>query len=336
MNDTAPLALTMGDPAGIGPDITLACWARRINRRLPPFYCIADPATLVDRAKRLGLDIPIAECTPGDAASAFAAALPVVDLNHPVSDTIGEADPTNAEAVLNSIRKAVGDVHAGLARAVVTNPVHKKSLYGAGFSFPGQTEFLGDLAAAWNAPRNCPVMMLASSKLRVIPATIHLPLRQAIEQLNTADLLDVIVTAADDLKSRFLIENPKIALSGLNPHAGEEGAMGREEIDIILPAIEAARARGVDVIGPLPADTMFHDEARKTYDVAITMYHDQALIPAKALAFDSAVNVTLGLPFVRTSPDHGTAFSLAGHGTANPDSLAAAIRLADEMTSRTG
>ncbi|HEV7634945.1 MAG TPA: 4-hydroxythreonine-4-phosphate dehydrogenase PdxA [Bradyrhizobium sp.] len=325
-----PLALTLGEPAGIGPDITIKAWLRRNELKLPPFYLLGDRDFLADRAKALGLDVKLAEVSAEDAREAFADALPVVATGHAATAKPGRPDDSSAEAALASIRQAVSDVVAGRAGAVVTNPVAKSVLYRAGFRHPGHTEFLGELAAdGGRTPQ--PVMMLWSPALAVVPATIHLPLRDAISQLSS----DLIVTTARivvaDMKTRFGFANPRLAVSGLNPHAGEDGSLGTEERTVVAPAVEILRGEGIDVRGPLPADTMFHDAARKTYDCAICMYHDQALIPIKTLAFEDAVNVTLGLPFIRTSPDHGTAFDIAGTGKANPSSLIAALRLAARM-----
>ncbi len=223
-------------------------------------------------------------------------------------------------------------MRAGVARAVVTNPIAKATLYEAGFRFPGHTEYLGELARRLGQRLRYPVMMIWSEALAVVPVTIHIALAEAPKAL-TRDLIVETARVVDrDLKSRFRLARPRLAVAGLNPHAGEGGAMGREEITTIAPAIEAMRAEGIDAFGPLPADTMFHAAARARYDVALTMYHDQGLIPVKTLAFDDGVNVTLGLPFVRTSPDHGTAFDIAGRGVANPASLIAALRLADRLT----
>jgi 4-hydroxythreonine-4-phosphate dehydrogenase len=325
-----PLALTSGEPAGIGPDITIQAWLRRNELKLPAFYLRGDRNLISDRAKTLGLKVRLADVRPEDALDAFAEALPVVATGHAATARPGQPDDTSAEAALASIRQAVGDVVAGRAAAVVTNPIAKKVLYRAGFRHPGHTEFLAELAAtAGHTPQ--PVMMLWSPALVVVPVTIHLSLREAIAQLSS----DLIVTTARivvaDLKTRLGLANPRLAVSGLNPHAGEDGSLGTEEKTIVAPAIEILRAEGFRIRGPLPADTMFHDAARKTYDCAICMYHDQALIPVKTLAFDDAVNVTLGLPFIRTSPDHGTAFDIAGTGKANPSSLIAALRLAARM-----
>ena len=243
----------------------------------------------------------------------------------------GRPDARNAAATIESIARAVRAVHDGAARAVVTNPIAKAVLYEAGFRFPGHTEYLGELAKDW-AEAAFPVMMIWSETLAVVPVTIHIPLSEAPRALS-ADLIVKTARVVDrDLRARFRIARPRLAVAGLNPHAGEGGAMGGEESTIIAPALGTLRAEGIDVMGPLPADTMFHPAARARYDVALTMYHDQGLIPVKTLAFDTGVNVTLGLPFVRTSPDHGTAFDIAGKGIANPSSLIAALKLADRLT----
>jgi 4-hydroxythreonine-4-phosphate dehydrogenase len=325
-----PLALTSGEPAGIGPDITLKAWLRRNELKLPPFYLLGDRDFIGRRAKTLGLDVKLADVSPGDALGTFADALPVVATGQAATARPGHPDDSSAAAALASIRQAVGDVVAGRASAVVTNPIAKSVLYRAGFRHPGHTEFLAELAAA-GAHTPQPVMLLWSPALAVVPVTIHLSLRNAIAQLSSELIVTTARIVAADLKSRFGLVHPRLAISGLNPHAGEDGSLGTEDRDIVAPAIEILRGDGIDARGPLPADTMFHEAARKTYDCAICMYHDQALIPVKTLAFDDAVNVTLGLPFIRTSPDHGTAFDIAGTGTANPSSLIAALRLAARM-----
>lgn len=231
---------------------------------------------------------------------------------------------------MTSIRQAVADVVSGKAGAVVTNPIAKNVLYRAGFRHPGHTEFLAELAAnGRQAPH--PVMMLWSPALAVVPVTIHLSVREALAQLSTDLIVSTARIVVSDMKARFGLAAPRLAISGLNPHAGEDGTLGREDIEIVAPAVEILRRAGIAARGPLPADTMFHEAARKTYDCAICMYHDQALIPIKTIAFEDAVNVTLGLPFIRTSPDHGTAFDIAGTGKANPASLIAALRLAARM-----
>src|SRR6202171_3285193 len=325
-----PLALTSGEPAGIGPDITIKAWLRRNELKLPPFYVLGDRDFLSRRASALGLDVKFADIGPEDAIAAFADALPVVATGHPATARPGQPDGTSADAAMASIRQAVAEVAAGRASAVVTNPIAKSVLYRAGFRHPGHTEFLAELAADGGiAPQ--PVMMLWSPALAVVPVTIHLSLREALAELSTDLIVSTARIAVADLKARFGLANPRLAVSGLNPHAGEEGSLGMEDIEVVAPAIEILRREGIAVRGPLPADTMFHEAARKTYDCAICMYHDQALIPVKTLAFDDAVNVTLGLPLIRTSPDHGTAFDIAGTGAANPSSLIAALRLAARM-----
>jgi 4-hydroxythreonine-4-phosphate dehydrogenase len=331
-----PLALTSGEPAGIGPDITIKAWLRRDELRLPPFYLLGDRDLLRDRAKALGLNVELADVRAEQALDTFADALPVVATGHPATARPGQPDHTSADAVLISIKQAAADVIAGRAGAVVTNPIAKSVLYRAGFTHPGHTEFLAELAATGGHAPPQPVMMLWSPALVVVPVTIHLALRDAIAQLSSELIVSTVRIVVVDLKSRFGIANPRLAVSGLNPHAGEDGSLGSEDQTIVAPAIEILRGEGIDIRGPLPADTMFHDAARKTYDCAICMYHDQALIPVKTLAFEDAVNVTLGLPFIRTSPDHGTAFDIAGTGKANPSSLIAALRLAARMAATQG
>jgi len=329
-----PLALTSGEPAGIGPDIAIAAWLRRDELNLPPFYLLGDRAFFAERAKWLGLKIELADACPEEALAAFSRALPVVATGENATARPGLPDATSANAALASIRRAVDDVVSGKAAAVVTNPIAKSVLYRAGFLHPGHTEFLAELAAKGRrAPQ--PVMMLWSPALAVIPVTIHVSLRDALAQLTTGLIVATARIAVADLKTRFGLSRPRLAVSGLNPHAGEEGSLGTEDIEIVAPAIDILRGDGIDIRGPLPADTMFHPAARKSYDCAICMYHDQALIPIKTIAFEDAVNVTLGLPFIRTSPDHGTAFDIAGTGKANPSSLAAALRLAARMAAAT-
>jgi 4-hydroxythreonine-4-phosphate dehydrogenase len=329
-----PLALTLGDPAGIGPDITLLAWTARTRETIPPFVLIGDKAVLATRARALGLSVPIAEVEEAsEAPGLFQEALPVLPITVGGPVTAGRPEKAAAPAVRSSIERAVSLVLHGAARAVVTNPISKAVLYGAGFSFPGHTEYLASLASAKGAPLH-PVMLLASPTLNVVPVTIHIPLKDVPGRLTSELILATIEITAKDLGRYFGLPRPRLAVSGLNPHAGEDGGLGREEIDIIAPAIEAARAKGLDVTGPHPADTLFHADARATYDAAICMYHDQALVPFKTLAFADGVNVTLGLPFVRTSPDHGTAFGIAGTGKASPLSLIEALRLASAMSDK--
>jgi 4-hydroxythreonine-4-phosphate dehydrogenase len=325
------LALTLGEPAGIGPDLTLAIWRRRAEFDVPAFYVVADPDFLARRTKRLGLYIPIAIVTPKSAAAAFSSALPVVPLDVAVSAEPGRPDQSSAPAAIASIRRAVADVIAGSAAAVVTNPVAKNVLYNSGFAEPGHTEFLAKLAQEATGKLLRPVMLLWSPELAVVPVTIHLPLREIFDRLTTALVVETARIVARDLARRFGLVHPRLAIAGLNPHAGEEGTLGDEDRTIVAPAVAQLVAEGIHARGPLPADSMFNEQARAGYDAALCMYHDQALIPIKTLAFDHAVNVTLGLPFVRTSPDHGTAFDIAGSGTADATSLLAALRLADRL-----
>ena len=327
---TTPIALTFGEPAGIGPDITIAAWLRRRELNLPAFYLIADGAFMKARAKALNADITFAETDAARAAHIFANALPIVPVGMSATAQPGKPDASSAPTAIAAIRHAVEDVAAGRASAVVTNPIAKSVLYKAGFSHPGHTELLAELASH-DGKTPMPVMMLWSPSLAVVPVTIHLSLRDAIANLTSDLIVKTARIVAADLKSRFGIANPRFAISGLNPHAGEDGSLGKEDQSIVAPAVATLRSEGIDVRGPLPADTMFHEAARKTYDCAICMYHDQALIPIKTIAFDDGVNVTLGLPFIRTSPDHGTAFDIAGTGRANPSSLIAALKLAARM-----
>jgi 4-hydroxythreonine-4-phosphate dehydrogenase len=330
-----PLALTLGEPAGIGPDLTLGLWQRRVELDLPAFYIIADPEFLKARARALGLDIALSVATPAQACAVFGRALPVVPLDLAVTAAPGKPDASSAPAAIASIRRAVADVMAGRAAAIITNPVAKNVLYRSGFAEPGHTEFLARLAAEATGKPVQPVMMLWSSELAVVPVTIHLPLKDVVAALTSDLIVQTGRIVAHDLRERFGVARPRIAVAGLNPHAGEAGAMGEEDVSIVAPAVAHLKAEGIDVLGPLPADTMFHERARTTYDVALCMYHDQALIPIKTLAFDHAVNVTLGIPFVRTSPDHGTAFDIAGTGKADPSSLIAALTLAARLAAST-
>jgi len=325
----APLALTMGEPAGIGGELALMAWMAR-RRGGPPFVAVDSPARLADLARRIGFDCPIREVAgPEEGAAAFGRHLPVIPLSVGVAADPGKPDPRNAAAVIESIERCVAFASSGRAAGIVTNPIAKSTLYGAGFRFPGHTEFLASLAGV---PRT--VMMLACPGLRVVPVTVHVPL-SSVPGLLTADLIvETAVIVDASLRRDFGVAAPRLAVAGLNPHAGEGGALGTEDRDVVAPAVERLRARGIDAIGPLPADTMFHARARDRYDAAVCMYHDQALIPLKTIGFDDGVNVTLGLPFVRTSPDHGTAFDLAGTGRARPDSLLAAMDVAHAMAAQ--
>ncbi|MFT3730832.1 MAG: 4-hydroxythreonine-4-phosphate dehydrogenase PdxA [Hyphomicrobium sp.] len=335
---SAALALTMGDPAGIGPELALRVWQDRKRDLIPAFALYADIDLIRGLARAAGFDAetviqPVANATA--AASIFESALPVVPVALAKPAVAGKPDVANGAATILSISEAVGEVAAGHASAVVTNPIAKSVLYDAGFKHPGHTEYLGALAQKfWPSAAAEPVMMIAAPMLRVVPVTIHVPLKDVPALLTTDKIVKCarIVDAA--LKRDFGIAAPRLAFAGLNPHAGEDGALGSEDRSVIEPAIRQLRAEGIDASGPFAADTMFHDAARKTYDAAIAMYHDQALIPIKTLAFDDGVNVTLGLPFVRTSPDHGTAFSIAGKGIASASSLKSALHLAASMSAR--
>jgi 4-hydroxythreonine-4-phosphate dehydrogenase len=328
------LALTIGEPAGIGCDIALAAWLLRRECNLPAFYVVADPQHVVGRARDIGIAVPIETMAPKDACTRFDAALPVVPLAERATAKPGHPDETSAAVSLASIRHAMRDVADGRAAAIVTNPIAKSVLYRAGFQDPGHTEYLARLAKEMMGIAATPVMMLWCDELAVVPVTIHVPLRAVPELLNADLIVETGRVVAHDLIHRFGIRSPRLAVTGLNPHAGEDGLIGDEERRVITPAIERLRASGVAVRGPLPADTMFHAAARRAYDAALCMYHDQALVAIKTLAFDEAVNVTLGLPFVRTSPDHGTAFDIAGTGRANPASLMASLKLAAQLAAR--
>ncbi|KQV11247.1 4-hydroxythreonine-4-phosphate dehydrogenase [Rhizobium sp. Root1203] len=326
-----PLALSQGDPAGIGPDVTLMAWLRRRELGLPPFVFIGDPDVLATRARSLDLTVAIRETSCAQANTVFAEALPVIPISAGIAVIAGEAHVATAKGTIAAIEKAVALTLNGEALAVVTNPIAKSVLYESGFPFPGHTEFLAELATRSTGKPVTPVMMLAGPKLRTIPVTIHIPIKDVTHKLTADLIIETCRIAHADLLHRFGIAQPRLAVAGLNPHAGEGGTIGKEDETVVLPAVQFLRSAGIDAIGPLPADTMFHDDARARYDVAICMYHDQALIPAKALGFDDAVNVTLGLPFVRTSPDHGTAFGIAGKGLARESSLVAALKLAAHL-----
>jgi 4-hydroxythreonine-4-phosphate dehydrogenase len=325
-----PQALTSGEPAGIGGEITLQAWLRRREAAVPAFFVLDDPRRLERLASALHWSVPIKRIVAAEEASAvFPDALPVlpIALRQPV--VAGRPDPANAPAVLEAITAGVGLIRAGRAGALVTNPIQKETLYAAGFRHPGHTELLAELAGGAAV-----VMMLVCSELRVVPVTIHLPLREAVAALSVERIVAAGRITAAALQRDFGIAQPRLAVAALNPHAGENGALGREEIDIIAPATVVLRADGIAIEGPAPADTLFHAAARARYDAVLCMYHDQALIPLKTIDFAHGVNVTLGLPFIRTSPDHGTALDIAGTGKADPSSLIAALALAREMAAR--
>ncbi len=322
-----PIALTMGDPAGIGGEITLRAWLTHPGMN---FVALDDPERLAGVAKSLGLDVPIRIVDhASDAAAVYQHSLPVLPVRLAEPATPGHPNLANAASVVTSIERATALCLAGEASAMVTNPINKAALYQAGFHYPGHTEFLAVLTGAVGQQ----IMMLASPHLKVVPVTVHASLRASIAMLTTQMIVDAARTTATALRRDFGLAKPRLAVAGLNPHAGEQGALGDEETTLIQPAIDVLRAEGIEVSGPWPPDTMFTPAARQRYDVAICMYHDQALIPLKTLDMDHGVNVTLGLPIVRTSPDHGTAYDIAGKGVADPSSLIAAITLAAELAS---
>ena len=329
MSETSPrpLAITMGEPAGIGPDLILGLYRDRASLGLPPFVVYGHLGFLEARAARLGIDVTLS----GSPSADFASTLPVAHVEGLVPDKPGDSSPLSGKVVIEAITRAVADTMTGTCRGVVTAPIHKAALYTAGFKHPGHTEFLAALCTNGGVPP-MPVMMLAHEEFRVVPATIHVPLSD-VPGLITVDLL--VATGrvvAHDLRTRFGIAEPRIGVAGLNPHAGEGGAIGMEDLEVVGPALTLLAHEGIAVEGPIPADTLFYPPHWRRYDAVIAMYHDQALIPIKTIAFEQAVNITLGLPIVRTSPDHGTAFDLAGTGKASPASFLAAIRLADTLT----
>ncbi|MEO9903232.1 4-hydroxythreonine-4-phosphate dehydrogenase PdxA [Nisaea sp.] len=327
LSDILPLAVTPGEPAGAGAEITLKAWSSARNR-LCPFFLLDDPERLEKLSHLIGANVPIeAVDKPEDAAKVFQRALPVLPITFSADPVPGKLNPVNGSAVIAGIERAVQYTCEGRSAGVVTNPIQKSVLYEAGFKYPGHTEFLAALAG----PDMTPVMMLASPALRVIPITIHVPLKQVPEALTTEMIVTKARITAEAMKRDFGCKAPRLAIAGLNPHAGEDGTIGTEDRDIVAPAVETLKADGIAAFGPLSADTMFHAEARESYDAAICMYHDQALIPIKTLDFWGGVNVTLGLPFIRTSPDHGTALELAGTGRAHAGSMIAALAMAGDM-----
>jgi 4-hydroxythreonine-4-phosphate dehydrogenase len=317
----APLAVSLGDPAGIGPEVVAKCWDHRSPFNLPAFLAVGD-----GRSLSAVWDGPIVTIDdPRDAESAFDVGLPVIHIAAADADIPGQPSVSGAHCSLDSLEIAVGLARSGSAAAVVTGPVSKQQLYAIGFAHPGQTEFVAERCGV--ASENV-AMMLAGPSLRTVPVTTHVPLREVPDRLNAALIEARGRATLRGLQRNFGIADPRLAVAALNPHAGEGGALGTEEHDVIRPAVEALRAEGWQVIGPLPADTMFHEGARSQYDAALCMYHDQALIPLKALHFEDGVNITLGLPIIRTAPDHGTAFDIAGEDRADPRAMAAAIRMA--------
>ena len=322
-----PLAVSLGDPAGVGPEIVAKAWAARHHRALPPFFAVGD-ARSVSRV----WDGPVATIRDvREAATVFVDALPILGVQDAGEIVPGVPDTEGARCALQSLEIAVGLVREGAARALVTGPVSKSQLYAIGFTYPGQTEFVAERCGV---SRDNAVMMLAGPDLRVVPMTTHVPLAD-VPGLLTIELIVAKARATvRGLQRNFGIEQPRLVLAGLNPHAGEGGAIGREEIDVMEPALALLRAEGIDIGGPFSADTLFHPRARARYDAALCAYHDQALVPIKTLFFDDGVNMTLGLPIVRTSPDHGTAFAIAGQDCAHPGAMIAAIAMAGEAAER--
>ena len=321
----------MGDPAGVGPELTLRAWTVCRKHREDDFFAIASADQLSAQAQHLGLDVPITPIdTPEDCATTFQNALPVLDLALSEAVTPGHSNTAHAPQILTSIETAVRLALARRASGVVTNPIHKSSLKDSGFHFPGHTEYLAHLCSHQGV-EPIPVMMLAIPRLRVVPVTIHLALKDVAARLDVNAIVAASRITAEALTRDFGIKAPRLAVAALNPHGGEAGHFGLEERDIIMPAIAKLKSCALNVTGPLPADTLFAEHTRSKFDAIIAMYHDQALIPLKALDFDNGVNITLGLPIVRTSPDHGTAFDIAGQGIAKPNSLIAAIKTARDI-----
>ena len=323
----APLAVALGDPAGIGPEIAVKAWLARRTEGLAPFFTVGDI-----RSIEMVWAGPVERITtPAEALDVFDRALPLLSVEDGGEIVPGEPNLEGARCSLDSLEVATGLTRSGAASALVTGPVSKAQLYAIGFVHPGQTEFVAERCGI--APENV-VMMLAGPDLRVVPVTTHMPLRQVPDSLSIEVITAKARTTARGLQRNFGIAEPRLAFAGINPHAGENGALGTEEIDLIAPAISILREEGIDAVGPLAADTMFHGRARAGYDAALCLYHDQALIPLKTLYFDQGVNMTLGLPIVRTAPDHGTAFPIAGQNKAHPGAMIAAIRIAAESAVR--
>ena len=323
----SPLAVALGDPAGIGPEIVAKAWERRETEGLSPFFAVGDIRSV--EAVWSGPIVRIGD--PSQAASCFSVALPVIEVEDAGEIRPGEPNTPGTRCSLDALELAFGLARTGAASGLVTGPVAKAQLYAIGFDHPGQTEFIAERCGV--AAANV-VMMLAGPTLRTVPVTAHVPLASVAGLLSTELIVARGRTTARGLQRDFGIEHPRLAVAGFNPHAGEEGMIGREEIEFVLPAIEQLRADGIDIVGPLAPDTMFHARARAGYDAAICLYHDQALIPLKTLHFDDGVNLTLGLPIVRTSPDHGTAFDIAGQDRANPGAMIAAIAMAADCARR--
>jgi 4-hydroxythreonine-4-phosphate dehydrogenase len=336
VSSRTPIIVTPGEPGGIGPEIALSAWRLLRSNRALAFTLLCDVNHLKVLSRRIGLDVPLASLDSlGGTADCFADALPVLHrpLGHPVK--VGAFDTAHAAWVLSCIEEAVDRCLAGEAAAMVTCPIQKEALYASGFKHQGHTDFLASLARSRGHDAT-DIMMLVGGGLRAVPLTVHVPLKDVPRQLTQDAIVRQARIIVRELREKFAIASPRLAVTGLNPHAGENGTMGKEEVDIIMPAITALRAEGIVATGPLPADTAFTPDMRATYDAILCMYHDQALIPVKTLDFHGGVNVTLGLPFIRTSPDHGTALAIAGTGKAKPDSLVAAIELAARMAKGNG
>jgi 4-hydroxythreonine-4-phosphate dehydrogenase len=331
MTSSPPLVVSLGDPCGIGPEIVAAAWQAVRHRPDLTFCVVGDAAVMAANG------VPV-HCIahPGEAAMTFAEALPLIDHALSRRPVAGQPDPVHAPHIIEWIKTGVGFCLEGMARGLVTAPIAKSVLYQSGFSFPGHTEYLAELCRHGEAPAPMPVMMLAARDLRVVLATIHTPLSEVASRLSGEDLAQLTRITHAALIRDFGIDAPRLVMAGLNPHAGEDGAIGREEIDMLAPLAAALRAEGIDIRGPYPADTLFHDEARSGYDAAVCMYHDQGLIPLKTLDFWGGVNITLGLPIVRTSPDHGTGFGIAGKGIARADSFINALGMADTIARQRG
>ena len=331
---TLPIAVTMGDPAGISAEITALSWKRSRKEQLSPFFIVSRASLYDELNASSSQKVPFKIInSPAETFAVFPHAIPILELPKKVETIAGQPDPANAEMIIKSISTAVDLVQSKQASSLVTTPINKHVLYQAGFEFPGHTEFLAKLATQENGQLKRPVMMLVSSQLKTVPLTIHIPLRDVPTAITKQLIEETVHIISADMKKYFGLQSPRIAVAGLNPHAGENGSMGKTEIEIIEPVLRELKNKGLNISGPHPADTLFHAKARKNYDVVLGMYHDQALIPIKTLGFDEGVNTTLGLPFVRTSPDHGTAYDIAGKGLANPQSLMEAIKLAQSMSS---
>ncbi|WP_370931115.1 4-hydroxythreonine-4-phosphate dehydrogenase PdxA [Bartonella sp. DGB1] len=333
MQPNLPIIISCGDPAGIGLELIFKAWLQRTEKKLPPFICLADPEYTNKQKKILNFNIPVASINTPLEFKIFDNYLPIIPLKNKITGELAKPNTENASAIIESISRSVEYIAKNQARALVTCPISKNNLYQSGFTFPGHTEFLAALAKKFFNQDATPVMMLAGETLKTVPITIHIPLSEVAERLSKEVIIDTATIVHNELVNKFKITSPRIVITGINPHAGEAGTIGSEEETIIIPAINYLKQnKNINILGPFPADTLFHSEARQKYDVALCIYHDQALIPIKTLHFHDAVNITLGLPFVRTSPDHGTAFDIATKNIANADSLIEAIKTADKLT----